>query len=105
MTSEQEDFGKAIDIIAQVSGDPIQTEAIVIEMAKRHPKILVQIWRSLNGNDWKDACREMLEKEPKRIPAIKLCREKTGLGLKEAKDEIDKMCGEMGIAIPAIGRI
>jgi ribosomal protein L7/L12 len=47
--------------------------------------------------------REILElvRAERAIEAIKLCRERTGLGLKEAKDLVDAVAAGRDVALPA----
>jgi ribosomal protein L7/L12 len=39
----------------------------------------------------------------RKIEAVKLCRERTGLGLKEAKDAVDALAAAHGVVAPARG--
>jgi ribosomal protein L7/L12 len=39
---------------------------------------------------------EALARAGQKIPAIKLLREQTGMGLKEAKDQVDVLAGDAG---------
>jgi hypothetical protein len=42
-----------------------------------------------------------LMREGKKIPAVKLCREQTGLGLKEAKDYVESLAKTHDVVAPA----
>lgn len=66
------------------------------------------------GSDWhtKEYWKEILDN--KKISAIKICRASTGLGLKEAKDIVDKECEYLdfsmnnpgwGVPAPIVGKI
>jgi len=88
-------FQKAIDIISNKSimcGEI--TTAIIVEIAKSNPSVLVK------------ACGKMkimyqafeydvidLYESAGKISAIKLYREKTGFGLKESKEAVEKLMG------------
>ena len=67
-------------------------KALVLEVAKNKPQILVDAQKSLLKNpeyQWHKECRDLCS-EGRVIPAIRLCREKTGFGLKEAKEFCEK---------------
>ena len=44
-----------------------------------------------------------LMREGKKIPAIKLCREQSGIGLKAAKDYVESLAKEHGVASTGSG--
>lgn len=45
---------------------------------------------SLDAGNWQLEARSLVQ-QGKKIDAIKLCRERTGLGLKEAKDAVEAL--------------
>jgi hypothetical protein len=81
-------YAQAIDILM---GTPVDFKAMCIELAKQNPELFCHLAAQAapsKDNAWhKEALRFM--REGNKIGAIKLCREKTGFGLREAKDIID----------------
>ena len=60
-------------------------------IAEVHPKFLYAV---AQGGDWINEVRHLIKKE-KHIAAIKLYRDRSGIGLKEAKQACDKIRDEM----------
>ena len=65
-------------------------KAICISIAKRHPKIFIE---ALDEIPWKVEAKRIGQQQGK-IHAIKFIREQTGLGLNEAKEEIERLTEE-----------
>ena len=93
MTSVVECYKQAIDLL---TNKELNYRAIVIEFAKHHPKLFMKlvvpnrdVIEVLRKEDWMNGCRKYLV-DGKKVEAIKLCRNATGLGLKEAKDVCDR---------------
>lgn len=86
-TGSTDVYKQAIEIAAS----PFDARKIVIALAKAHPELFVQLHRQTTTVDpWQ---REVVTAvyQTNMVGAIKLTREKTGLGLKEAKDVIDNL--------------
>jgi ribosomal protein L7/L12 len=72
----------------------IDFRAIAIEFGKRHPKMfmdaakLAQVAQKEGYESWEWKIIPLL-KADKKIGAIKVCREVTGMSLKEAKDAVE----------------
>jgi ribosomal protein L7/L12 len=94
----QEAYGRVIDLIAN---DAIDFRAIGLSLAKARPDVFLAL-HDLNANPVVDQRVEMdneirkLYSMSQKVAAIKLCREKTGWGLKEAKD----YCDAIGCTVP-----
>jgi len=86
-------YAKAIGILQIVTGS--EMSKIVYEVAKKNPKAFCDAYSSAFPDVvavepiWVRQGRELWPKGEQKIMAIKLIREKTGLGLKEAKDFVD----------------
>jgi len=52
--------------------------------------------------DWQSEALVLLA-EGKMLPAVKLCRERTNCGLREAKEQVDKLAADHGLAAQAKG--
>lgn len=76
------------DVIDVLNNEHKDFRALVIEIAKRHPKAVVMADRAINGPPWQEKCRRLCS-EGKKIEAVKLCRNSTGMGLKEAKEAVE----------------
>lgn len=79
-------YAQAIEILMQ---DNVDFRSIVVSLAKRHPEILVEIaGRKVSAPQWhRDIVAYALS--PNRVAAVKLYREHTGSGLKEALDVVN----------------
>jgi len=77
-------YAKAIDILTQPDVD---YRTMLIEIAKRHPKVVCEVGVF---ERWERECLPLIHNEQK-IGAIKLCRELTGVPLKEAKDAVEAL--------------
>jgi len=78
-------YAKAIDILV---GSTVDYKAICIELAKQNPELFCDLAAPSRGNSWQKEVVDLVRSN-QTVSAIKLCREKTGFGLKEAKDVID----------------
>lgn len=81
-------------VIEALANPELDYRSIVYRIAEHHPKIVVD---AINGSarpesELERECRALLS-SGRVIDAIKLYRAETGLGLREAKDAIDKMRG------------
>lgn len=67
---------------------------ICVEIAKTNPSVLVNASRSITSrlkiNLAKKGCLELMQSE-RKIEAIKLCREITGMGLRESKEFVESL--------------
>lgn len=77
-------YARAIDIVTNPETD---FRALLIEIAKRHPKAVCEV---AVLSPWEKECLPLIRAE-KKIGAIKVCRELTGLPLKEAKDAVEAL--------------
>ncbi len=84
-------YPKAIEIITDSSG--FTNKALLIEVAKHNPCAIVRaneaILKRKNKSSWIEKVRPVVA-NGRKIEAIKLCRELTGLGLKEAKGAVER---------------
>ena len=69
---------------------------ICVEIAKTHPELVVAAHNNVLRPRWMDEIDELLRAE-KKINAIKLWRAETGLGLKEAKEAVERHAEELGL--------
>lgn len=81
-------YAQAIDILM---GKEVDFRSMCIELAKQNPELFCTLAAKdapSKDNAWhREAINHMRDNE--MVTAIKMCREKTGFGLKEAKDIID----------------
>jgi ribosomal protein L7/L12 len=82
-------YADAIKIITDKDAD---YRALLIEIAKAHPKSVVDANDRITGG-WQFTVKKMLKEGGREalIPAIRLCREYTNMGLKEAKEAVEGM--------------
>jgi hypothetical protein len=85
-------YKDAIDLIANNTFDP---RRIAIELAKTYPVIFVALASKNSAEQWHYDYIQLLRKDDSRVPAIKLMREKTGFGLKEALDVTNNLVESM----------
>ena len=79
------------EVIEIVTEKKMLAEAIMIEAAKIAPSVIVKAYRKVSGEDsWVPGAKELIIAGQK-IQAIKYCREKTGMGLKEAKEAVENI--------------
>ena len=78
--------------IKRIASDDLDYKAIAIAFAIKHPKDFVYAANISNPKKagWKDQCKTMVD-GGRKIEAIKLCREETGMGLMEAKDFVEAL--------------
>jgi len=81
-------YAKAIDILTNPETD---FRDIVIQIAKMNPQAVVD---AVGFNPWERKCIPLIRAD-KKIGAIKLCRELTGIPLKEAKDAVEELMERM----------
>jgi len=69
--------------------------AVLLEVCKREPDLLLSILRDMTVEPWKAECLAIMNSPPTgqsgKIHAIKRCRELTGWSLKEAKDAVEAL--------------
>ena len=87
-------YAHAIDLLME---NTVDYKNIAIKLAKTNPELFCQLCQSKNSNDWHYKVLTLIQAGQK-IEAIKLCREKTNYGLKEAKDIIDAVTEKLGNA-------
>ena len=78
---------QAIDIIEYNKG---LRDKLIVQIAKDNPAALVNAFNSIGSEPWVVKVAPLLE-IGQRIPAIKLCRELTGMGLIEAKAAVESL--------------
>lgn len=79
-------YSEAIDI---THGDT-DFETLIVEIAKVHPKVVVDAYAKIYGATWQTRCVEVL-RTGKKLEAIKLCRNLTGRTLLEAKHAVEAL--------------
>ena len=79
-------YKTAIDIVSDVWLGKLNSKEIIQQIAKISPKTLCDACQT---TPWELEAKLILAREGK-VPAIKFVRTATGLGLKEAKDVVDK---------------
>jgi ribosomal protein L7/L12 len=90
-----EAYGRVIDLVAN---DAIDFRAIGLSLAKARPDVFLAL-HDLAANPTNDKRVEMdnairkLYSVGSKVEAIKMCRQETGWGLKEAKDYCDALDG------------
>lgn len=90
-----EAYGRVIDLVAN---DAIDFRAIGLSLAKARPDVFLAL-HDLAANPINDKRAEMdnairkLYASGSKVEAIKMCRQETGWGLKEAKDYCDALDG------------
>lgn len=85
-----ENLKKAISLLQELEMDPgTDFRDIVYELARSNPGTLLAVVDTLK-NSWIELVREELKNE-RKIQAIKIYREQTGLGLKESKEAVESM--------------
>lgn len=97
------DYKEAIRVIQDMaSGEITETMGrdIILKIAESHPAVLIHARNSIRAADIQfgrlsqetiKATTVAFLKAGRKIPAIKFFRSVTGLGLRQAKDEVDKM--------------
>ena len=96
-------YAIAIGILHDVQ----DTMELLTEVAKRNPKAVCDAYYRLHPEkataiDWRDKALEILRGRngasvTKKIEAIKVCRNVTGMGLKEAKDAVEDLMAAEGL--------
>jgi hypothetical protein len=89
-------YAQAIDILM---GKEVDFRSMCIELAKQNPELFCSLAEKTapvnNSNAWHvEAIAHV--RGGNIVSAIKLCREKTGFGLKEAKDVMDAVRNREG---------
>ncbi len=81
----------AYKLAIEITASAFDARKIVIALAKEHPELLVRLYRATTVTEtWqRDIVTAVYQGNP--VHAIKLTRENTGLGLKEAKDVVDNL--------------
>ena len=87
-------YAQTIDII---TSNTLEYKKIVQEIAKTSPSVFVKAFQKVYPNIERDDLEYIeLLKQGLKIQAIKLRREKTGEGLREAKSYIDQLQYRLG---------
>lgn len=87
--AKEEAYKKIIDIQGIHLSEPTK-DRIINTLMKEHPNIFISIYNSAGCTAWLDNVKE-LALSGKKIQAIKMYRENTGVGLKEAKEAVEAM--------------
>ena len=91
-------YAQAIDIVTNSSVD---FRDLMIEVAKRHPKAIVEaaklagVAQTEGHESWEWKVIPLL-KDHQKIHAIKICRSMTGMPLKEAKEAVEAFMQRIG---------
>lgn len=72
--------------IALVAAEQLDYKKIVVQLAQHYPETFVKLATNSMCQQWHRTVRQYLIEGGSRVAAVKLVREKTGLGLKEALD-------------------
>lgn len=82
-------YAEVINIIANERDRAFD---ILVEIAKKNPASVMNAFRKLNLSEgaWRQKAIDSL-KSNQKIQAIKICRQGTGLSLKDAKSIIDNL--------------
>ena len=75
-------YAKAIDIVFKTKESALP---LLVEVAKKNPAAIVNAYHELLHGQWVKEVIPLL-KAGAKLPAIKKCREITGMGLREAKE-------------------
>jgi ribosomal protein L7/L12 len=85
-------YAEAIGIITDPDTD---FKALVIDIAKKHPKVIVDSRAKSSAEilelSWQAKVRSIAAANGSKIDAIKACRNMTDMGLKEAKDAVERL--------------
>ena len=81
-------YERVIEILEKTSIEERNKMFLVI--AKENPSIVVRAYDKIQHTGWGSVCIEVFNSIGK-IEAIKKCRQLTGMGLKEAKEAIEKL--------------
>jgi ribosomal protein L7/L12 len=81
----------ALRRVIEITTSAFDAQKIAVALAKEYPEIFVKLHEATTSiQNWhRDVVTAVYQGNP--VAAIKLTREKTGLGLKEAKDVIDNL--------------
>ena len=82
------------EVISIVTKDTVDAKALLVEIAKHNPAAVVAAHNRLSVSLWRGESERLL-RDGQRIDAIRLCREYTGWGLREAVNACDKIAREM----------
>lgn len=97
MSNNTAAYSRAIDLLLS---DQVDYKQVVVELAKKHPTIFVRL---VDGSSpvtrprWHRRVNSLIQ-SVRKIDAIRLIREETGLGLREAKDIADNVQHELYVA-------
>jgi ribosomal protein L7/L12 len=92
------------EVIEILTTPDIDFRAIAIEFGKRHPKMfmdaakLAQVGQTKGRDSWEWKVIPAL-KADRKIEAIKICRNETGMSLKEAKDAVEAFMKRIELAV------
>lgn len=87
----------AHQLCAFFSGASLEEKTeVLLEVCSRDPELLLAILRDISKPEWEAEVIEFLRAQQK-INAIKLWRNKTGVGLKDAKDAVEELQQRLGL--------
>lgn len=81
---------EAIKLVREVTGCGLREAKEAVELLERDPTGGLALPQPPVAQDWEGEIRGLL-KVGEKIAAIKLYRERTGAGLKDAKDAVERM--------------
>ena len=82
-------YSQAISTLQSITTESVATK-VLYEVAKKNPKALCDAYNAIQSiPSWIREAKALYPYGQQKIPAIKLVREKTGCGLKEAKDFVE----------------
>lgn len=84
-----ESYKHVLDIIANMPID----NSLLLQIAKDNPSAVVNAHKALHGKGEPAYYKEVIEylHDGHKISAIKMVHEQTGMGLKEAKEEVERI--------------
>ena len=93
------DYERATEILQQVYTNPNSFDAFgfLLKLTKTHPNVLVEAYES-HSTSLRFRVISYL-KDSFKIRAIKIYRDETGVGLREAKEAVEKIAEEEGIQL------
>ena len=68
----------------------INWDAVMDNLIQTQPDLVAKAVEEVSSGDWTNQVRRFANEGNSKVPVIKLCRELSGYGLKEAKDWVEE---------------
>lgn len=81
-------YPKAIEALSTIDADAAR--GVLFRIAARHPKVIVDACESADAKNLRETCKSLMQ-SGQMVQAVKLWRNYTGAGLKEAKDAVEAL--------------